>query len=246
MGRDELARRRVLASDFFLNLPLRQQRLQVGGSDEKGWYKLLPRPPAWEPKTREEEVELLVLVCGAIFGDMDRHYVVNNVNVTVNPVCPIGQPVSGTGENCETTSYIHQHLQNSKNSGGFERQSSTSIAETSHEGKFFQRQKFVIRVSQEYFGRSMRLCPCACQTKTLLIQRCPGSVAKYCAKFQWCLKQISDHDLDPVYEVKARTRSFQMWRISCHGNAQSILRGGPTTDRRSRRYATSILRKSLR
>ena len=166
-----------------------------------------------------------------------------NVNVNVNPVCPIRQPVSGTGSNCETTS---QRLQNSINSGRFERQNLTSIAEISHEDKFFQRQPFVIKVSHQYFGRPMRLCPCGCQATPLLIQRCPGSVAKYCTKFQWCRRHISDHDLDPVCEVKARTRSFQMWIISCHGNAQSILRGGPTTDRRSRRYATSILRKSLR
>ena len=159
---------------------------------------------------------------------------------------PLGSLFQAQGGNCETSSYIPQHLQNSKNSGRFERQSSTSIAETSHEGKFFQRQKFVIKESQECFGRPVRLCPCGCQAKTLLIQRSPGSVAKYCAKFRWCLRQISDHDLDPVCEVKARTRSFQTWRISCHGNAQSILRGGPTTDPRSRRYATSILCKSLR
>ena len=159
---------------------------------------------------------------------------------------PLGSLFQAQGGNCETSSYIPQHLQNSKNSGRFERQSSTSIAETSHEGKFFQRQKFVIKESQECFGRPVRLCPCGCQAKTLLIQRSPGSVAKYCAKFRWCLRQISDHDLYPVCEVKARTRSFQTWRISCHGNAQSILRGGPTTDPRSRRYATSILCKSLR
>ena len=85
-----------------------------------------------------------------------------------------------------------------------------------------------------------------CQAITLLIQRCTGNVAKYRAKFQLCRKRISDHDLDAVCEVKTRTRSFQMCRISCHGSVQSILRGGPTTDRRSRRYATSILRKSLR
>ena len=65
---------------------------------------------------------------------------------------PLGSLFEAQGGNCETTSYIHQHLQNSKNSGRFERQSSTSIAETSHEGKFFQRQKFVIKVSQEYPG----------------------------------------------------------------------------------------------
>ena len=55
----------------------------------------------------------------------------HNVNVNVNPVCPLGQPVSGTGENGETTSYIHQRLQNSKNWGRFEGQNSTSIAEIS-------------------------------------------------------------------------------------------------------------------
>ena len=70
-----------------MNLPVRQQRLQVGGSDEKSWYKLLPRTPAWEPKTREEEVELLVLVCGAVFGDLDRHYVVDIHNIKKNWKC---------------------------------------------------------------------------------------------------------------------------------------------------------------
>ncbi len=54
--------------------------------------------------------------------------------------------------------------------------------------------------------------PSGCQAITLLIQWCRGNVAKHCAKFQWCCKQISDHDLDPVCEVKTRTRSFQMWR----------------------------------
>ena len=87
--------------------------------------------------------------------------------------------------------------------------------------------------------------PRACQDNNVfLFPRCPGSVAKYRATFQWCRRQISDHDLDPVCEVKARTGSFQMWKIL--GSAQSIPRGGPTTDRRSRRYATSILCKSLR
>ena len=79
-------------------------------------------------------------------------------------------------ENCETTSFLHQRLQNSKNSGRFERQNSTSIAETSHEGKFFQRQKFVIKVAQQYFGRPLRLCPSGCQPNLL------DSVASYCAK----------------------------------------------------------------
>ena len=109
-----------------------------------------------------------------------------------------------SGGNYETTSYIHQRLQNSTKSGRFEHHKSGSIAAISHEGKFFKRQKFVIILSQQYFGRPMRLRPCGCQAITLLIQRCPGSVAKYCARFQWCRKQISDHDLDAVFEVKAR------------------------------------------
>ena len=41
------------------------------------------------------------------------------------------------GENCETTSYIHRRLQNSKNSGRLEGQKSTSIAAISHKGKVF-------------------------------------------------------------------------------------------------------------
>ena len=73
------------------------------------------------------------MMSGGGFGSLSAGL---NLNVNVNPVCPIGQPVSGTVENCETTPYIHQGLQNSKNSGRFERQNSTSIAEISHEGKF--------------------------------------------------------------------------------------------------------------
>ena len=46
--------------------------------------------------------------------------------------------------------------------------------------------------------------------------------------------------------MKARTRSLQRWKISCCANAQFIQRGGPTTDRRSGRYATSVLCKSWR
>ena len=68
-------------------------------------------------------------------------------------------------------------------------------------GRVFQAQEkivellaIVIKVPQQYFGRPLRLCPFGCQAKTLLIQRCPGSVAKYCAKFQWCRRQIADHD----------------------------------------------------
>ena len=140
-------------------------------------------------------------------------------------------PLTTQGGKCENTSSIHQRLQNSKKSGRLEHHNSTSIAVIPHEGKFFKRQKFVIILSQLYFGRPMFLCHCGCQANTRLIQRCPGSVATYCAKFQWCRKPICDHDLDPICGVKARTRSFHMWRISCHGNAQSILRGGPTTDR---------------
>ena len=34
--------------------------------------------------------------------------------------------------------------------------------------------------------------------------------------------------------MNTRTRSFQMCRTSCHRNVQAMLRGGPTTDRRSR------------
>ena len=30
------------------------QKQQVAGSDEKGWYKLLPKLTAWEPKTEKK------------------------------------------------------------------------------------------------------------------------------------------------------------------------------------------------
>ena len=123
---------------------------------------------------------------------------------------------------------IHQRLQKCKNSGSIERHHASSIAAISHEAKSFRRQTFSIILShRDFFGRPMRLCPSGCQAITLLIQQCTGNVAKYCATFQWCRRQISDHDLDAVCEVQLRTRSFHMWRISCHGSAQSILRGGP-------------------
>ena len=183
----------------------------------------------------------------------ETHFLITpNVNVNVNPVCSIGQPVSGTGGKLWNyflfTSTLAKFTK--KNTRRFDRQNSTSIAEISHEGKFLQRQKFVkknIKISQKYYcGRPLRLCPCGCQAKTFLIQRCPGSVAKYCAKFQWCRRQISDHDLDPVCDVKARTRSFQMWGILWRGKSIPYCEEAPPLDRRSRRYATSILRKSLR
>jgi len=75
---------------------------------------------------------------------------------------PLGSLFQAQRENCETTSYMHQRLQNSKNSGRFERQTSTSVAEIAHEDKILW-QKFAIIVSRQYFGRPMRLCPRGCQ-----------------------------------------------------------------------------------
>ena len=140
--------------------------------------------------------------------------------VKVNPACHIGQPVSGTGAkrtNVILLPYIHityHHITlgklNARNSGSNEFQTSASIAATCHEARPFIRQKFVSIVSQQYFGRPTRLCPAGCQANILLIQRCPGNVAKYCATFQWCRKQSSDHVLDAACQVNTRTRSFQM------------------------------------
>ena len=63
MDGNELARRMILASESAsqaANAAVRAlegfQKQQVAGSDEKGWYKLLPKPNTWEPKTREEEL----------------------------------------------------------------------------------------------------------------------------------------------------------------------------------------------
>ena len=94
------------------------------------------------------------------------------------------------------TNHITLDKLNAKNSGSNEFQKSASVAISSHEARLFNRQKFVSIVSQQYFGRPTRLCPAGCQANILLIQRCPGNVAKYCATFQWCRKQSSDHDLD--------------------------------------------------
>ena len=69
----------------------------------------------------------------------------------VNPVCPIGQPVSGTGGEIVKLFPIHHRLQKSKKSGSSERHKSSSIAAISYEGKFFQRQKFVIILSQQSY-----------------------------------------------------------------------------------------------
>ena len=108
------------------------------------------------------------------------------------------------------THHIKSGKLNARNLGSNEFQKSASVAITSHETKHFNRQKFVSIVSQQYFGRPTRLCPAGCQANILLIQRCPGNVAKYCATFQWCRKQSSDHVLDAACKVNTRTRSFQM------------------------------------
>ena len=99
---------------------------------------------------------------------------------------------------------------NANNSGSNEFQKSASVTTISYEARPFNRQKFVGMVSQRYFGRPTRLCPVGCQANTLLIQRCPGNVAKYCGTFQWWRTQTSDHDLDAACTVNTRTRSFQM------------------------------------
>ena len=108
------------------------------------------------------------------------------------------------------TNHITLGKLNARNSGSNEFQKSASVAISSHEARPFNRQKFVSIVSQQYFGRPTRLCPAGCQANILLIQRCSGNVAKYCATFQWCRKQGSDHDLDAACKVNTRTRSFQM------------------------------------
>ena len=63
MDGNELARRMILASESAsqaANAAVKGledfQKQQATGSDEKGWYKLLPKPNTWEPKTREEEL----------------------------------------------------------------------------------------------------------------------------------------------------------------------------------------------
>ena len=94
---------------------------------------------------------------------------------TVNPACHIGQLVSSTGKknkrnpNSIYTHHITLGKLNAKNSGSNEFQTSASIPITSHETKPFIRQKFVSIVSQQYFGRPMRLCPAGCQANTLFI-----------------------------------------------------------------------------
>ena len=63
MDGNELARRMILASESASQAAAAAvkaleefQKQQVAGSEEKGWYKLLPKPTTWEPKTREEEL----------------------------------------------------------------------------------------------------------------------------------------------------------------------------------------------
>ena len=59
MDGNELARRMILASESASQAAAAAavraleefKKQQVSGSDEKGWYKLLPKPNAWEPKT---------------------------------------------------------------------------------------------------------------------------------------------------------------------------------------------------
>ena len=86
---------------------------------------------------------------------------------------------------------IHRRLHKFYKSGSSERHRSSSTAAISHEGISFRRQKFSIILPQRYFGWPLRLCPSGCQAITLLIQRCTGNVAKYCARFQWCREQMN-------------------------------------------------------
>jgi len=72
---------------------------------------------------------------------------------------------------------------NSKKSGRLEHHKSRPIAAITYERKvFFGRQKIAIILSQQDFGRPMRLCPCGCQAITLLILNDQG-IVKYYAKF---------------------------------------------------------------
>ena len=127
----------------------------------------------------------------------------------------------------------HQRLQKFKQSGSIEHHKSSSIAAISHEGKSFRRQEFAITTLPAIFWVANASMPLWMPSPNFfLIQRYTGNFAKYFAS----RKQIFDHDLD-AERANSRCGEF-------HG--MSILRGGPTTDRRSRRYATPILRQSLR
>ena len=134
---------------------------------------------------------------------------------------PHGQPVSGTGEKLRNyVTFLPIYVsacRNLRNQEALHTISHHPMQPSPMKVNLSGGKNFQSYYPSDIFGRPMRLCPCGCQTITLLIQRCTGNVAKYCATFQWCRKQISDHDLDAVCEVKPRTRSFQMWKISCHG-----------------------------
>lgn len=96
-----------------------------------------------------------------------------------------------------------------------------------HEGRPFQQQKLEIILCQPYFVRPLRLCPFfLCHTD--LIQRCPSIVAKYCAKFSWCSRQNSNHDLDAVSRCSSdrfcpthvARRSSHLTSVQLHGFVQ--------------------------
>ena len=89
-------------------------------------------------------------------------------------------------ENCQIAFYILQRLQNFKCHTGTNAKLQHQLQRYSMKVRSSSSKIFANIPSQQYFRRPMRLCPCGCKAKTLLIQRCPGSVAKYRAKFQWC------------------------------------------------------------
>ena len=112
---------------------------------------------------------------------------------------PLGSVSQAQGENCEISSYIHQRVQNSNNSRRLQHLDLASIEVIPLGGKTFKAQKCAI-----ILGGPMRVCPCGCQANTVLIQQVvlrntvPNSTG--------IRRLISDHDLNPIREVKARTR----------------------------------------
>ena len=84
-------------------------------------------------------------------------------------------------------------------------------------------------------SRSAPPCLSGCQANTVLIRRCPDNV----------------QNIVPNSNGVQNKFPIMIWMLSAKceelhaGNVQSMLRAGPTTDRRSRRYATFILCKSF-
>lgn len=98
-------------------------------------------------------------------------------------------------------------IERKKNCGGIQLRKSTSTERNSPLRQALPTTKTCDHTMPTVFCAAIASMPLfLCPANTALIQRCPSAVAKYCAKFSWCCRQISNHELDAVSKCRSRPR----------------------------------------